>query len=124
MLIQMTFKYQSDRNKELKRERTKENLRSKRSLYMSNWIYYLLWFFILYSFIGWVLGTAAAAVREKKFVDVGFLYGPYCPAYGLGGVVFAVFLPELKNHLFFLFNVFIILIFSCLHFSGQHFYQL
>ena len=70
---------------------------------MSNWIYYLLWFFILYSFIGWVLGTAAAAVREKKFVDVGFLYGPYCPAYGLGGVVFAVFLPELKNHLFFLF---------------------
>ena len=68
---------------------------------MSNWIYCLLWFFILYSFIGWVLGTAAAAVREKKFVDVGFLYGPYCPAYGLGGVVFSVLLPELKNHLFF-----------------------
>lgn len=63
----------------------------------------LLWFFLLYSFIGWVIGTAAAAVREKKFVDVGFLFGPYCPAYGIGAVAFAVFLPELRNSLFFLF---------------------
>lgn len=66
-------------------------------------IYQLAWFFLLYSFIGWVIGTAVAAVREKKFVDVGFLYGPYCPAYGLGAVAFAIFLPELRNRLFFLF---------------------
>ncbi|MEE0419132.1 MAG: putative ABC transporter permease [Lachnospiraceae bacterium] len=66
-------------------------------------IYHLLWFFLVYSFAGWAVGTAVAAVREKKFVDVGFLYGPYCPAYGLGAVAFAVFLPELRNKLFFLF---------------------
>ncbi|MCI7795228.1 MAG: hypothetical protein MR528_02875, partial [Lachnospiraceae bacterium] len=49
---------------------------------MSSSLYELLWYFVLYSFIGWGLATAAAAVREKKFVDVGFLYGPYCPSWG------------------------------------------
>ena len=65
--------------------------------------YQLLWFFFIYSFAGWVIGTAGAAVREKKFVDVGFLYGPLCPAYGFGALAFSIFLPELKNNLFFLF---------------------
>ena len=35
--------------------------------------YQLLWFFLIYSVAGWAIGTAGAAVREKKFVDVGFL---------------------------------------------------
>lgn len=64
---------------------------------MSSSLYELLWYFVLYSFIGWGLATAAAAVREKKFVDVGFLYGPYCPSWGTVGILFAVFLPELKT---------------------------
>ena len=66
-------------------------------------MYELLWFFVLYSFAGWAVGTAAAAVREKKFVDVGFLFGPYCPSYGVIALLFTIFLAELKNHLFFLF---------------------
>ena len=70
---------------------------------MSPILYDLLWFFFLYAFAGWVIGTAAAAVREKKFVDVGFLYGPICPAYGFGGVIYIIFLTELRGHLFFLF---------------------
>lgn len=65
--------------------------------------YELLWFFVIYSFVGWIIGTSAAALRKKKFVDVGFFYGPWCPAYGVGGVIFAVFLQELRNELFFLF---------------------
>ena len=70
---------------------------------MNQFLYELLWFFFTYAFAGWGVGTVLAAVREKKFVDVGFLYGPLCPAYGLGGVAFALFLTELKDHLFFLF---------------------
>lgn len=64
--------------------------------------YEILWLFFLYSFAGWVIGTAAAVFREKRFVDVGFLYGPWCPAYGVGGTAFAIFLPELRNNIFFL----------------------
>ena len=81
-------------------------------------LYELLWFFFVYSFAGWVIGTIAAAVREKKFVDVGFLYGPLCPAYGLGGVVYAIFLSELKGHLFFLFLGGVILAFLMTAFTG------
>ena len=66
-------------------------------------LYQLTWLFILYSFIGWVIGTSSAALRKRKFIDVGALFGPYCPSYGLGGVCFAVFLSELKDQLFFLF---------------------
>ena len=70
---------------------------------MNYTLYQLLWFYLLYSFIGWTIGTSVAAVREHRFIDVGFLFGPYCPVYGFGAVAFAVFLPELRNHLFFLF---------------------
>ena len=70
---------------------------------MNYTLYQLLWFYLLSSFIGWAIGTSVAAVREHRFIDVGFLFGPYCPAYGFGAVAFAVFLPELRNHLFFLF---------------------
>ena len=33
--------------------------------------YGLLWLFLAYSFLGWVLETAAAAVKQKKFVTGG-----------------------------------------------------
>lgn len=65
--------------------------------------YQLLYFFFLYSLAGWWIGTSAAAVRERKFVDVGFLFGPVCPAYGFGALAFSIVLPELQDHLFFLF---------------------
>ncbi|MGN0415759.1 MAG: putative ABC transporter permease [Agathobacter sp.] len=41
--------------------------------------------------------------RKKKFIDVGFLYGPSCPAYGFGSILFAIFLDELKSRPVFLF---------------------
>ena len=80
--------------------------------------YQLLWFFFIYSLAGWVIGTACAAVREKRFVDVGFLYGPICPAYGFGAIGFALFLSELKNQLFFLFLGGVILSAAVSFFTG------
>ena len=65
--------------------------------------YELCWIFFIYSVAGWAVSTVAAAFRKKKFVDVGFLYGPWCPAYGVGAVIFALFLTELKGKIFFLF---------------------
>ncbi len=70
---------------------------------MEHSFYQLAWFFIIYSFLGWVLSTIVSAFRAKKFVDIGFLFGPYCPAYGFGGLLFAVFLSDLHNEIFFLF---------------------
>ena len=78
---------------------------------MSYTWYEVFWFFLLYSFAGWVIGTSGAALKEKKFIDVGFLFGPWCPSYGFGAVGFALFLPELKDQPVFLFAGGVILIY-------------
>ena len=41
----------------------------------------LFWLFFAYSFLGWVLETAAAAVKQKKFVNRGLINGPFCIIY-------------------------------------------
>lgn len=66
-------------------------------------VYQLLWIFFVYSFIGWCGEAAMAAVHRHKFVNRGFVSGPICPVYGAGAAAVAVFLPELKDQLFFLF---------------------
>ena len=65
--------------------------------------YQLSWFYFLYSFIGWCAEVCAAAIHKKKFVNRGFVTGPFCPIYGTGAVACAIFLPELMGNPFFLF---------------------
>ena len=47
-------------------------------------IYRLLLYFFLYSFLGWCTEVAYATVKERRFVNRGFLGGPWCPIYGVG----------------------------------------
>lgn len=47
-------------------------------------MYFLL--FIIYSFLGWCLEVTCKLVEYKKFINRGFLIGPYCPIYGWGAV--------------------------------------
>ncbi len=65
--------------------------------------YPLMWLFFLYSFAGWVLETAQAAVVHKQFMNRGFLNMPLCPIYGTVAVSFALFLQDLRDSWFFLF---------------------
>ncbi|MDY3908922.1 MAG: putative ABC transporter permease [Eubacterium sp.] len=81
-------------------------------------LYNLSWYFLIYSFIGWAMATIRTSINSKKFVDVGFLYGPFCPVYGIGAVIFAIFLTELKKSLFFMFAGGIILSFVISIFTG------
>ena len=48
--------------------------------------YTYLWSFFLFAFLGWCSEVAFAAVRQRRFVNRGFLSGPLCPIYGLGVV--------------------------------------
>ena len=50
-------------------------------------IYSYLWVFFLFSFLGWCSEVIFAAIRQKRFVNRGFLNGPLCPIYGLGVVL-------------------------------------
>lgn len=59
--------------------------------------YELLWLFFLYSFLGWVLETVFAALKQKNFVNRGLITGPLCTVYGISAVIFAVFLQDLDG---------------------------
>lgn len=59
--------------------------------------------FFLYGFFGWVLEVAFFGVTERQFVNRGFLNGPICPIYGVGGTVVVLCLTPLKGNFVLLF---------------------
>lgn len=66
-------------------------------------LYHALWVFFIYAFLGWCTEVSYAATKTGKFVNRGFLNGPWCPIYGFGVVIVLAFLEPLKNNLFLLF---------------------
>ena len=70
---------------------------------MPQTIYEVLWIFIVYAVIGWCSEVAYAALDTGKFVNRGFLNGPYCPIYGFGISLVIVVLTPLKENLLILY---------------------
>ncbi len=58
----------------------------------------LIFYFFLYSFLGWCLEVAVLSIRRKRFIDPGMLSGPVCPSYGVALVLMLVFLRSLRGH--------------------------
>ena len=50
---------------------------------LSRWFTY----FIIYSFLGWVWETIYVSIRTHKFINRGFLKGPFIPIYGCGALL-------------------------------------
>ena len=46
--------------------------------------YQICWYFLIYSFGGWIVEVIFHAVALGKVVNRGFLNGPVCPVYGFG----------------------------------------
>ena len=53
--------------------------------------------FYIYSFLGWLMEAVGISIREKRFVDRGFLIGPYCPIYGTGVVLITILLKKYSD---------------------------
>lgn len=62
-----------------------------------------LWFFLIYSFMGWSVEVAFHTKISGKFVNRGFLNGPVCPIYGFGMIMIIFFLDPLANNFILLF---------------------
>lgn len=57
-----------------------------------------LFFFYFYCFIGWIWETCYVSVLKAKWVNRGFMRGPFLPIYGSGAIVVLVFtLPFRTN---------------------------
>lgn len=60
-------------------------------------------YFVLYSFLGWVCETIYCSIDDKKFVNRGFLNGPFCPIYGTGALLVIDIFMKYKDDLLVLF---------------------
>jgi uncharacterized membrane protein len=59
--------------------------------------------FFIYAFLGWCTEVVYAALNESKFINRGFLNGPYCPIYGFGVIAVVNLLTPIHDNLFLLF---------------------
>lgn len=70
-----------------------------------NILFYFL-IFIIYSFVGWILEVTAVFFTQGKLINRGFLFGPYIPICGIGGLILLLVLDQFKNDPFNLFVIF------------------
>ena len=53
--------------------------------------------FFIYSFAGWLMESMLETIRKKKFINRGFLIGPYCPIYGAGVLLITILLAKYND---------------------------
>ena len=83
-------------------------------------VYFIL--FIIYAMIGWCIEIINGLIQTKKFVNRGFLIGPYCPIYGVGCISMILLLNRYINDPFTLF-IMSILLFSFLEYFTSYFME-
>ena len=57
----------------------------------------LFTYFFLYAVIGWCCEVVFCSIPKKKFINRGFLNGPYCPIYGVGAIIIVSILGPYIN---------------------------
>ncbi len=72
--------------------------------------YRLIVYFFIYGFAGWCVEVAFASVKERKFVNRGFLNGPICPVYGVGVGAVVTLLEPWKEHILLLYVASVVLV--------------
>lgn len=46
-----------------------------------------IFIFFIFSVIGWLIEVSLKSIQFHRFINRGFLVGPYCPIYGLGALL-------------------------------------
>lgn len=72
-------------------------------------MYKYLYYFFIYSFLGWCLEVCYAALNTRTFVNRGFLNGPYCPIYGVGVVIVILLVFPLRKNMLLLYVASVVL---------------
>ena len=75
--------------------------------------------FILYSVLGFIIEVVLNLITKKRFINRGFLIGPYCPIYGVGSLLIIFLLDKYRNDILVLF-ILITLICSILEYVTSY----
>lgn len=97
---------------------TSTNNNSSNKIRLSRF-YNLLLYFLLFSFLGWVLETFYSIYELGHFTNRGFLYGPLCPIYGWGALILIMFFTKYKGKSLKLF-IFAAIIFSVFEYAVSY----
>lgn len=73
-------------------------------------VYFTVLYFFVYSFLGWCTEVSFAACKEHRFVNRGFLNGPFCPIYGFGVSMVITFLAPYKSNVILLYVASVLLV--------------
>ena len=60
-------------------------------------IYFMM--FMIYAVAGWIMECTLGVIQKHKFVNRGFLIGPYCPIYGCGSLGMIIYLEQYKDNI-------------------------
>lgn len=52
---------------------------------------------MVYAVAGWIMEVICKSIEAKKFIDRGFMIGPYCPIYGWGAIAITILLHRYTN---------------------------
>ena len=80
-------------------------------------IYFLL--FMVYSIAGWIMEVICKLIQYKRFINRGFLIGPYCPIYGYGALLITFLLKKYTEDPIALFVMSILITDGCFHHLQQ-----
>ena len=67
-------------------------------MYSYHMIQWLLFFYI-YCFLGWVWESCYVSAHKKKWVNRGFMHGPFLPIYGFGAITVLITTIPFKDNL-------------------------
>lgn len=71
-------------------------------------LYFIL--FMIYSVIGWLIEIIVVGTEEKKFINRGFMIGPYLPIYGYSSIIMIFYLNHYKDNII---TVFLLAVVVC-----------
>ena len=66
-------------------------------------ICYLFLLYLMYAFLGWIVEVVNSYINHKRFVNRGFMIGPYCPIYGTGVLLIIFLLKDYTGNFLVLF---------------------
>lgn len=62
---------------------------------ITQWVF----FFYFYCFFGWIFESAFVSLKSRKFVNRGFMRGPFLPIYGSGAIMMLVVSMPFQDNL-------------------------
>lgn len=66
-------------------------------------LYYIINWFFIYSFLGWLWESCYVSAKAKKIINRGFINGPLCTIYGFGAISVYLILKDFDENILILY---------------------